>query len=315
MRRTWLRPALALVAVLALVATACGEDEPEGGAAATGTTETTTGATGETSAGATGETAGEDLLARIQSEGVIRVSTDPAYPPQSSLNEDTNEWEGFDIDVATEIASRLGVEVAWETPEWTAITSGGWSDRWDMSVGSMTVTPERAEVLDFTPAYYYTPASVAVHAANTSVQDLETDLDGTAIGVCGGCTYDLFLQGILEIPGYTFDFIIDDPQIETYNTDTTAIRDLTLGDGVRLTAVISALPTLQGAIDAGEPIKVVGDPVFYEPLGVAFDRSAPLDPTSLVDAVSQIIEEMHADGTLTELSMKWYDGVDLTQAT
>jgi polar amino acid transport system substrate-binding protein len=311
MRKAWFRAALALIAALALVAAACGEDEGDGDGAtgATGATETTGAATG-----ATGETAaGDDLLAKIQDEGVIRVSTDPAYPPQSSLNEETNEWEGFDIDVATEIAERLGVEVQWETPEWTAITSGGWSDRWDMSVGSMTVTPERAEVLSFTPAYYYTPASVAVHADNTSVQDLETDLDGATIGVCGACTYDLFLQKALEIPGYTFDFIIDDAQIETYNTDTTAIRDLTLGDGVRLDAVISALPTLEGAIDKGEPIKVVGDPVFYEPLAVAFDRSAPLDATSLVDEVGSIIEEMHADGTLTELSMKWY-GVDLTQA-
>jgi polar amino acid transport system substrate-binding protein len=309
---------LVLVSVLALVAAACGDDNGDGAGAdetgATGTTETTTGATAAT--GATGETAtgGDDLLARIQEEGVIRVSTDPAYPPQSSLNEETGEYEGFDIDVATEIASRLGVEIQWETPQWTAITSGGWSDRWDMSVGSMTVTPERAEVLDFTPAYYYTPASVAVHSDNTSISDIATDLDGKRIGVCGGCTYDAFLQGNLEIPGYTFDFVIDDPQIKTYDTDTTAIQDLVLGDGVRLDAVISAQPTLQTAIDKGRPIEIVGDPVFYEPLAVAFDRGAPLDVTGLVAAVGAIIEEMHSDGTLTDLSMKWY-GVDLTQAT
>jgi polar amino acid transport system substrate-binding protein len=99
--------------------------------------------------------------------------------------------------VATEIASRLGVEVEWETPEWTAITSGGWSDRWDMSVGSMTVTPERAEVLDFTPAYYYTPASVAVPTTATGHRRTST---GRHRGL-RGCTYDLFLQGTLEIPG------------------------------------------------------------------------------------------------------------------
>lgn len=308
--------------VLALVAASCGEDDGDaGGTTAEPTGETamedtgTTGATGETgtAAGYCESATGGDLLSRVCEEGEIRVSTDPAYPPQSSLNEETNEYEGFDIDVATEIATRLGVEVQWETPEWTAITSGGWSDRWDMSVGSMTVTPERAEVLDFTPAYYFTPASVAVHADNTSVQDISTDLDGARVGVCGGCTYDLFLQKTLEIPGYTFDFIIDDAQIQTYNTDTTAIRDLSLGDGVRLDAVISALPTLEGAVDAGEPIKVVGDPVFYEPLAVAFDKGAPVDATSLFEAVSAIVEEMHMDGTLTDLSMEWY-GTDLTQA-
>ncbi len=254
----------------------------------------------------------DDLLARIQDEGVIRVSTDPAYPPQSSLNEN-DEWEGFDIDVATEIATRLGVTVAWETPEWTAITSGGWSDRWDMSVGSMSVTSDRAEVLDFSPAYYFTPASVAVHADNTSIVDITTDLDGKNVGACGGCTYDLFLQGTLEIPGYTFDFVVDDPSIKTYNTDTTVIQDLSLGDGVRLDAMVSALPTLEGAIDKGKPIKIVGDPLFFEPLAVAFDKSSQLDQTRLVDEVTRIIEEMHADGTLTALSMKWYQA-DLTRA-
>lgn len=307
MRRTWFRPLLGMVAVLALVGAACGNDE--GG----GTTGTTPGATGETAAtGATGETpAGNDLLAKIQADGVIKVSTDPAYPPQSSYNDETGEYEGFDIDVATEIANRLGVAIEWQTPAWELLTAGGWNDRWDMSVGSMTVTKERAEVLDFSPAYYFTPASVAVHADNTSIQDVTTDLDGATIGACAGCTYDLFLQKTLVVPGYTFNFVIDDANIVGYDTDSTAIQDLALGDGVRLDAAISALPTLQGAIDKGKPIKIVGDPIFYEPLGVAFDKSATLDPTSLVEAVSAIIEEMHADGTLTALSVQWY-GVDLT---
>ena len=301
MRLFRLRGLFAVLAVVTLFAAACASEEPAEGDGDTGSATATD-----------GEAGGDDLLARIQEEGVIRVSTDPAYPPQSSLNEETGEYEGFDIDVATEIANRLGVDIEWETPAWNAITSGGWSDRWDMSVGSMTVTAERAEVLDFSPAYYYTPASVAVHADNTTIQDLETDLDGKRVGVCGSCTYDFWLQGALEIPGYEFEYFIDDPQIQTYDTDTTAIQDLSLGDGVRLDAVISATPTLQGAIDKGRPIKLVGDPVFSEPLAVAFDKSAPLDITSLVEEVGTIIEEMHADGTLTDLSMKWY-GEDLTQ--
>jgi len=167
-----------------------------------------------------------DLLARICEEGVITVSTDPAYPPQSFLNEDTGEYEGFDIDVATEIANRLGVDVEWEAPAWDTIIAGGWNDRWDMSVGSMTVTTERADVLNFTPAYYFTPAVVVVRGDDEDVQDLSADLDGKKVGVCGGCTYDYFLQKTLEIPGYTFDFVIDDADIRTYDTDTTALQDL-----------------------------------------------------------------------------------------
>jgi polar amino acid transport system substrate-binding protein len=256
----------------------------------------------------------EDLLAKVLADGVIVVSTDPAYPPQSELNPATNEYEGFDIDVATEIARRLGVEVQWQTPAWEAITSGNWNDRWEMSVGSMTVTEERAEVLYFANAYYYTPASVAVNADNTTISDLDTDLDGKRIGVCGGCTYDLFLQKTLRIPGYTFDFVIDDAVIVTYDTDSTALADLAIGDGVRLDAAISAKPTIQEAIDSGAPIKLAGDPVFYEPLAPAFDKSSTLDGRSLVDRVNEIIAEMHADGTLTAFSMKWYHE-DLTKAS
>ncbi len=299
MRKSW-RAILVLFAVLALVAAACGSDNGNEG-----------GATGGAFPTGSSGTTGNDLLAKVMADGVIRVSTDPAYPPQSSLNQDTGEYEGFDIDVATEIAKRLGVDISWETPAWELITAGGWNDRWDMSVGSMTVTTERAQVLDFSPAYYYTPASVAVHTDNTTISDVTTDLDGKTIGVCGGCTYDLFLQKTLDIPGYTFNFVIDDANIVTYDTDSTAIQDLSLGDGARLDAVISALPTLEKAIEKERPIKVVGDPIFYEPLAVAFDKGAALDPTSLVDAVGAIIDEMHADGTLTEFSMKWY-GADLT---
>ena len=58
---------------------------------------------------------GGNLLQEIKDRGVLRVSTDPAYPPQSFLNEQ-GEFEGFDIDVTEEIAKRMGVEVEMVTP-------------------------------------------------------------------------------------------------------------------------------------------------------------------------------------------------------
>ncbi|MFT3872597.1 MAG: transporter substrate-binding domain-containing protein [Nocardioides sp.] len=256
--------------------------------------------------------AADDLLAEICDKGVLTVSTDPAYPPQSKLNAKTGEYEGFDIDVATEIAKRLGVDIAWEAPSWDVITAGSWNGRWDMSVGSMTPTNDRQKVLYFTDPYYYTPAVVVVHQDNTSVQDLSTDLDGKTIGVCSGCTYDQYLQKTLAIKGFTFDFIIDDAVIKGYDTDTTALQDLALGDGNRLDAVITSSTTAQGYVDAGNPVKIVGDPVFYEPLSAAFDKSSEKDSTSLAEAANKIVADMHADGTLSNMSKKWYDGLDLT---
>jgi polar amino acid transport system substrate-binding protein len=286
--------------VLALALAACGDDGGDGTSTASGD-----GVCASTDAK-------DDLLADICDRGEIVVSTDPKYPPQSSLNSETGEYEGFDIDVATEIAKRLGVDIGWEAPKWDVLTAGSWNDRWDMSVGSMTPTNDRQAVLDFTQPYYYTPAVMVVHADNTSVQDLTTDLDGKKIGVCAGCSYEQYLDGSLGIEGFTFDFVIDDPEIKGYDTDTTALADLALGDGDRLDAAMTSVTTAQGYIDDGKPVKIVGDPLFYEPLGVAFDKSSSLDDKTLLEAVDKIVADMHADGTLTELSKKWYDGIDLT---
>jgi polar amino acid transport system substrate-binding protein len=296
-----------LLAVIALAVAGCGDSNNDS-AGGSGVTETSGG--GGTGVCATNTSTG-DLLAEICDRGTVVVSTDPKYPPQSSYNESSGKWEGFDIDVATEIANRLGVAIDWQTPSWNVITAGSWNGRWDMSVGSMTPTNERQKVLDFSQPSYYTPAVVVVNKDNTSVQDLSTDLDGADIGVCSACTYEAFLEKTLAIKGFTFDFIIDDAKVHGYDTDTTALQDLALGDGVRLDAVITSLTTAQGYIDSGKPVKIVGDPVFYEPLAVAIDKSASSDPASFAAAVDQIVGEMHDDGTHTELSKKWY-GTDLT---
>jgi polar amino acid transport system substrate-binding protein len=253
-----------------------------------------------------------DLLAQVCDKGVLTVSTDAAYPPQSKYLPKEDKYVGFDIDVAAEIARRLGVDAEWTTPSFDVITAGGWNGRWDMSVGSMTPTNDRQKVLNFTQPYYFTPAVVVVHADNTSVKDPATDLDGATIGVCSGCTYEQFLEKSLDIKGFTFDFTIDDADVKGYDTDTTALQDLALGDGTRLDAVITSSTTAKGYADEGNPVKIVGDPVFYEPLSAATDKSAKLDSTSLAEAADKIVGDMHQDGTLTELSKKWYDGLDLT---
>jgi polar amino acid transport system substrate-binding protein len=300
------REFLAMVAVLAMVAAACGGDDGDDGSGDGGAAAGGTGVCAET-------TASGDLLAEICERDEIKVSTDPAYPPASSLNEETGEYEGFDIAVAEEIAARLGVDPpVWETPTWDLITAGHWNGRWDMSVGSMTPTTPRQEVLDFTDPYYYTPAVVLVHEDNTTITDLATDLDGKKIGVCAGCTYEAYLQKNLDI-GVDVEYVIDDAEISGYDTDTTALQDLSLGDGTRLDAAITSLPIAQGYVDAGKPVKIIGAALYNEPLAVAFDKSSELDNASLLEAVNGIVEEMHADGTLSAFSETWY-GLDLSVA-
>ena len=165
MRRTTL--VLSTVAVAALALAGCGDaKETSSGSGGGGGN-----ASGDTVCATTD--AKDDLLAQICDKGVLTVSTDPAYPPQSKYVPKEDKYEGFDIDVATEIAHRLGVDIGWETPSWDVITAGSWNGRWDASVGSMTPTNDRQKVLNFSQPYYYTPAVVVVNKDNTSVTDLE----------------------------------------------------------------------------------------------------------------------------------------------
>jgi polar amino acid transport system substrate-binding protein len=250
-----------------------------------------------------------EVLDRVTSEGVLVMSTDPEYPPQSSLDEN-NEFVGFDIDVGRQIADRLGVEIEFVTPSWDVITAGKWAGRWDVSVGSMTPTAARREVLDFPAIYYYTPASLVVHADNTSIA-APADASGKTIGVGVATTYENYLKKDLVIDAEgapPFEYRIDDANIQTYDTDLLALDDLRLGDGVRLDAAVTALPTAMGAIEQGYPLKIVGDPLFLEPLAVAIDKGDP----EFAAKLAEIVEAMHDDGTLSELSTKWY-GADLTE--
>lgn len=309
------RAALLLFLVLLLVACA-----PAAPAAAP--------ATGSESTSSSQAAAEADLLADITQRGVLRVSTDPAYPPQSELVEgeaipsdskctgeehSANQFKGFDIDVAVEIAKRLGVEVCFVTPDWTLITGGNWAGRWDLSVGSMTITPERMKALYFSQPYYTTPAAFFVHQDNTTLAKVE-DLSGKKIGACSGCTYESYLNGSLAIPGETINVVVTDAQVQGYDTDTSALQDLALGDGVRLDAVLTALPTGQGFISDGQPLKQLGDPVYFEYLAAAIDRGSSLDTAAFRAKVTEVVQAMHTDGTLKQLSEKYY-GIDLAGAS
>ncbi len=256
----------------------------------------------------------EDALDEIVKAGALVVSSDANYAPQSFLN-DNGELDGFDIGVAKEVAKRLGVKIEFVTPDWDLITSGKWGKRWDLSIGSMTPTPERKQALSFTEAYYYTPAQFAVHAKNTTFKALN-DLAGKVIGACSECTYDRYLNRELELEDQEVTYPDWEPgEIRTYKTDADAIQDLVLGDGVRLDAILSATATIHEAIQSGCrdgcPLRMLGDPVFYDALSFAIDKSrVPSD--KFLAKLNEVLEAMHTDGALTELSMKWY-GVDLTR--
>ena len=264
---------------------------------------------------ACGGDSADDLLAQIEDEGVVSVSTDANYEPQSFLDADGN-FIGFDIDVATEIADRLGVEVEFVTPSWDVITAGNWSDQWDMSVGSMTITPARQEVLDFAePAYYYTPAQFGV-AIGSDITSLD-DVAGQTVCVGASTTYESWLNGDLEGLGLPDASIYAEAPggltVIPLETDSNCIESIQAGRE-EFEVFLTSDTVIASAMDSGMSIQRLGSPVFSENLAAAFDKNSSLDIASLVEKVDEILAEMHEDGTLTELSMKWF-GADITRVS
>lgn len=249
----------------------------------------------------------DTLLERVEAADKIVMSTDPLYPPQSSLRPD-GTFEGFDIDVGTEIARRLGVAIEFTTPGWDVITAGSWGGRWDFSVGSMTVTTPRERVLAFSEPYYFTPAQMAASTAS-GITTLE-GLAGTTICVGAATTYFDWMMGTLDLGVYTPEAVPPEgSEVTTLETDRLCAETWLAGRH-DFEGWLSSTTTVELAIEEGLPLVKVGDPVYHEPLAVAFDRAGP-DPTSMIERVNTILDEMRADGTLRTLSERWF-GRDLT---
>jgi polar amino acid transport system substrate-binding protein len=265
-------------------------------------------------------------LGDVKARGTLRISTDVNYAPQSAsvagakrtagtkcgADELTAaEVEGFDIDTAVEIAKRLGVEPCFVTPSWDLITAGNWGGRWDVSVGSMTITKDRQKALWFTPAYYFTPAQLAAKQ-DSGITKIE-DVAGKAVCAGTGTTYETYLKGEdVGIPDS--DIKVKAPagvSVVALNTDSECAQSIQAGR-TDFAAFMTSGTVVDKAIQEGIPVVKVGGPAYVENLAVAIDKQSTKDPKSLLDAISKIVNEMHSDGTLTKSSQKWYEGVDLT---
>jgi polar amino acid transport system substrate-binding protein len=267
-----------------------------------------------------------DKLDEVLARGTLIIATDPDYPPQSRLIPDSlpssntkcaptqytaDQMTGFDVDVAVSIAERLGVEPCFVTPPWSQLIAGNWGDNWDVHVGSVAITYDRMSALYFSQPYFATPTVVLVHQDNTTYSVPE-DLSEKRIGICVGCTFESYLKGTLQLPGQEIQYRIQDAQIVGYENEAPAIEDLSLGDGVALDAVITILPVARRALAAGKPLKVLEDTLLFAYASVTLDRFSKRDPLRLLDRISSIIQDLHANGTLKQYSLQ-YQGIDLAE--
>jgi polar amino acid transport system substrate-binding protein len=267
-----------------------------------------------------------DLLGAIKQRGYILVSTDPNYEPQSFLNTSgkrpadtkcpkdaltTAEMQGFDVDVAKAIGDDLGVETCFATPGWDTITAGSWADKWDVSVGSMTITTARQQVLDFSDPYYYTPAVVAV-LKDSGLKSLD-DLSGKALCAGVSTTYEDWLNGKLGLPASS---VYAQPPsgvtVVSLDTDQFCAQALTSGRK-DFVGYVTSQTVVNANIAAGMAVMQLGTPVYAENLAASFDKKSTLPDATLVAEVDKLFTAMHSDGRLADLSKKWFKE-DLTQA-
>jgi polar amino acid transport system substrate-binding protein len=221
--------------------------------------------------------------------------------------------QGFDVEVAMEVGKGLGVETCFATPDWDLITAGNWSDKWDVSIGSMTITVARQQVLDFSVPYYYTPAVIAVRA-DAGINSLE-DLNGKALCVGSATTYEQWLSGDFEGLGLPQSSIYAQPPKVTVvplTTDQECAQAIAAGRQ-DFVGYVTSMTVVNANIAAGFPVVQLGSPVYSEDLAAAFDKSSSLPTATLVEEVNKIFTAMHNDGRLSALSIKWF-GEDLTQA-
>lgn len=293
---------LALLAGAAIVVGACGGSTASPSAAA---------GTGCEKALAAGEPT-TTLLGKICAAGVIKIATDPAYPPYSELDA-SGEYVGFDSDSARETAKRLGVKVEWVTPDWAAITAGNWGGRWDISIGSMTQTEERAKVVDFLDPYFYEAGYLIVptDSTYTSVEDLA----GKTICAGESTTHSSWIEG-----GFAGSTVVDvfnqAPEgaiLKTYTTDYNCIEAYLAGRTDDWDAMAQSREFIENAIKNSDgKLKFLSeDPNFAGRISFALDKSGPLTASALL-AINEIIAAMHADGTLSGFSMT-HLGRDVTK--
>lgn len=260
------------VAAVTLILTACGPAEPDSSA---------------------------NMLESLREGGVIRVANTQVNPPFSFVDENS-KVVGYDVDVAEELASRLGIDKVEYLPgTFQTFIPGLEADKWDAVVAGLTITDERKQQVDFTCSYLVNEVSAfsAPGTIDPAEFKSEKDLSGKKVAVTSGGVQE---QKISEIDGV---------EVMTFDNATLALRDVATGRsdmyvGAKFTGAYLAD---KNDLDV-QPIDVeLGGLLPTEVTGIAF----PKGETEMVDATNTAIGEMIEDGTLTQISKKWFSGLDV----
>jgi L-cystine transport system substrate-binding protein len=231
------------------------------------------------------------LLQDIKDDGVMKVGVMGTYQPYNFLNEN-KEMDGFDVDIAKEVAKRLGVEVEFVAQEFSGMIAGLKAEKFDMVISQMTITDERKEQMDFSDPYITNNVKIIVQEGNDTITKLE-DFKGKNIGVALGTNDETYLR--TKVLPEVGEF-----NIMTYDDVITTLKDLDVG---RIDATINNMYALKPIVEKqGFKIKAVGDPIKSDKAGIATRKGNE----ELVTELNRILSEMKEDGTHAEIHKKWF---------
>ena len=251
-------------------------------------------ASASTSGAASGAAAaGSDLLSTIQSRGTLIVALEGAWQPWS-YHDESDTLVGYDVEVSRAIAEKLGVEPEYVESDWDSLFAGMDAGRYDLVCNGVEVTDERSKTYDFTTPYGYIHTALAVKKDNDTITSFE-DLKGKTTANSLASTY----MELAESYGATVQGI--DTLEETIQLLTAGRIDATLNADVSFYDYLNVHP------DADFKIVALTEEASH----VAIPLRKGEETASLREAIDKAIEELRAEGTLTELSEKYF-GQDIS---
>ncbi len=217
----------------------------------------------------------------------ITIGSDTTYPPFEFVDENGN-IVGFDVDMMNEVCKLLNCKPKFVTTAWDGIFAALAAGEFDAVVSAVTITEERAKIVDFTRPYLNAGQIVTVRADNTDIKGPE-DLKDKIVGVQLGTTGDFAASE------YTAE-----ENIRRYETIDVAMAALAQGD---IDAVIADAPTAADIVEKQfkGKLKLVGEPFTTEYYGIAVRKETP----ELTEAFSAALKVLLENGTLAKLAEKW----------
>ncbi|MED1914748.1 amino acid ABC transporter substrate-binding protein [Bacillus thuringiensis] len=234
----------------------------------------------------------QNLLEKVKADGKILIGTEGTYAP-FTFHDQSGKLTGYDVEVVTEVAKRIGVEPMFQETQWDAMFAGLDSKRFDVVANQVGIRPDRQEKYDFSNPYTVSTAVLVTHKDNTTVKGFE-DIKGLkAAQTLTSNLTDIAKKNGAEIVG-----------VEGFNQAIDLLVskrvDITINDGISLLDFMKQKPDV--------PIKIIAKDPNVAKNGFLFRKGS----TELVDAFNKALDDMTKDGTLAKISEKWF-GADVSK--